>query len=112
MLTLLCSSVPQKKHQSFASLQTIFAFLLSVMTSLQEARVRRDAYEAHFRRVIEEGIKQNVFHVQDACIATMFVFSTLNWTYQWFHPDGPLTIEQLADQYNIFIMRALKEGQQ
>ena len=68
-------------------------------------------YEASFRRVIEEGIQQGVFHVEDAVLASIFVLSALNWTYQWFRPDGPMSIEQLADQYTVFIMRTLQGGQ-
>jgi hypothetical protein len=45
-------------------------------------KVRLDAYAAYFRSVIEEGIKQSVFHVQDVGVAKMFVFSALNWTYR------------------------------
>jgi AcrR family transcriptional regulator len=71
----------------------------------------RDAYESHFRRVIEEGVEQGVFQVEDTRVATLFVLSALNWTYQWFHPDGELTMQQLADSYCALIMRALK-GQQ
>lgn len=67
----------------------------------------RDAYEEHFRRVIEEGTRQGVFHVSDTRLATLFVLSSLNWTYQWFHAEGELTMEQLADQYSTFILRAL-----
>ena len=72
---------------------------------------QRNMYEASFRRVIEEGILQGVFHVEDAALASIFVLSALNWTYQWFRPDGPMSIEQLADQYTVFIMRTLQGGQ-
>ncbi len=72
---------------------------------------QRNTYEAYFRRGIEEGIQQGVFHVADAALASIFVLSALNWTYQWFHPDGPMSIEQLADSYTTFIMRTLQGGQ-
>lgn len=71
----------------------------------------RDEYEGHFRRIIEEGIQQGVFQVDDSRLASLFVLSGLNWTYQWFRPDGSLTIEQLADQYSTFILRSLTCGQ-
>lgn len=71
----------------------------------------RDAYEGHFRRVIEEGTRQGVFHVDDTRLATLFVLSALNWTYQWYHAGGELTMEQLAEQYSTFILRALTCGQ-
>jgi AcrR family transcriptional regulator len=76
----------------------------------EQIKERRDAYEQHFRQVIEDGIKQGCFQVEDARVATLFVLSALNWTYQWFRPDGLLTIEQLAEQYNALILRSLKAG--
>jgi len=72
---------------------------------------QRNIYEASFRRAIEEGIRQGIFHVEDAALASIFVLSALNWTYQWFRPDGPMSIEQLADHYTMFIMRTLQGGQ-
>jgi AcrR family transcriptional regulator len=74
----------------------------------EQVKMRRDAHEAHFRRVIEEGIRQGVFHVEDAHIATLFVLSALNWTYQWFHLDGELSIEELSNRYIALILSALK----
>ena len=72
---------------------------------------RREAYEAYFRETIEEGMKQGVFAVDNAHLATIFVLSALNWTYHWFRPDGPMTIEQVVDQYTTFVLRALQGGQ-
>lgn len=71
----------------------------------------RDEYEGYFRRVIEEGTRRGIFQVKDTRLATLFVLSSLNWTYQWFRPDGSLTIEQLANQYSVFILRSLKCGE-
>lgn len=68
---------------------------------------RRDAYEAHFRRVIEAGVQQGQFRVEDVRLATLFVLSALNWTYHWYRPSGKLTLEALSDQYCDFIDRAL-----
>lgn len=73
--------------------------------------VLRDAYEEHFRSVIEKGTQQGIFHVDDTHVATLFVLSALNWTYQWFHMGGELTMERLADHYSTFILRALTCGQ-
>ena len=74
-----------------------------------ELRQKRDVYESHFRRVIEEGTEQGVFQVNDIRIATLFVLSVLNWTYQWFSAEESLTAGQLANYYITFIMRALKD---
>jgi len=74
----------------------------------EQVKARRDAYEAHFRRVIKEGIEQKVFRVQDPRLASLFVLSALNWTCQWFHLDGPLSVDELSEQYTTLILRALK----
>jgi AcrR family transcriptional regulator len=70
---------------------------------------KRDAYEACFQRVIEEGIQQNFFQVGNTRVAMLFVLSVLNWTSQWFSTEESLTVEQLASYYVLFIMRALKD---
>ena len=78
---------------------------------LREAiKERRDAYEAYFRQTIEDGIREGVFVVNDAQLATIFVLSALNWTYHWFHPDGSLSIEQVSEQYTTLVLRSLKGG--
>lgn len=68
----------------------------------------RDAYEAFFQRVIEEGVQAGLFQVADVRLATLFVLSALNWTYQWASPMRKLTIRQLAGEYCILIMQSLK----
>ena len=31
----------------------------------------------------------------------------LNWTLTWYRPDGPLTIEQISDQYTDLLLNGL-----
>jgi len=73
----------------------------------QKITARRDAYEAHFRRVIEAGVQQGQFQVGDVRLAAIFVLSALNWTYQWYRPGGQLTLESLAKHYCTLIFRSL-----
>ena len=68
---------------------------------------RRDAYQAIFRRTIEAGVKDGSFTVEDPGLATLFVMSSLNWTYQWLDPDGRLPLDALAERYAELILRAL-----
>ena len=68
---------------------------------------RRDAYECHFRKAIEEGARSGVFQVEDPKLATLFVLSSLNWTYQWFHEGGKLSLEDLTEKYTALIFNAL-----
>ncbi|HKI55757.1 MAG TPA: TetR/AcrR family transcriptional regulator [Trueperaceae bacterium] len=68
---------------------------------------RRDAYQAHFRETIVAGARDGSFSVEDPALATLFVLSALNWSYQWLHPEGRLPLEVLAQRYGDMILHAL-----
>lgn len=73
----------------------------------ERIRARRDAYEAHFARVIADGAATGAFRVDDPRLATLFVLSALNWTYQWYDPAGRQSIDDIASHYTRYILRAL-----
>lgn len=68
---------------------------------------KRRRYEAHFQAAVDEGVLCGEFRVEDRRVATLFVLSALNWTYQWLRPDGRLSPEELADLYSSLVLRAL-----
>ncbi len=76
---------------------------------LEEAKALRRRYEEGVQRVIAEGVEKGVFQVENLRLATLFVLSALNWTYQWYRKDGPLSLEALAEAYAGMILRALGE---
>lgn len=69
---------------------------------------RRDAYQAHFHKTIEEGVKTGDFQVEDSQLATLFILSALNWTYHWYHPGGKLSLDGLSKHYFNLILATLK----
>ena len=68
---------------------------------------RRDAYQAIFRDTIDAGVARGDFDVEDPALATLFVLSALNWTYQWFDPAGRLSLDALARRYASLLLSAL-----
>lgn len=89
---------------------TVFFHEWKFLSSDLQARVKglRDAYEAHWRRALEDGAKRGELQVEDVRVATLFVLSALNWTYQWYHPGGKLNLEALSKQYSNLIWKALE----
>ncbi|GGM93279.1 TetR family transcriptional regulator [Thermus composti] len=79
---------------------------------LEEAKALRRRYEEGVQEVIREGVEEGVFRVENVRLATLFVLSALNWTYQWYRPDGPLSLEELSEAYAGLLLRALgvREG--
>jgi AcrR family transcriptional regulator len=63
---------------------------------LKAYKSRRDAYEAHFREIIREGIYAGIFAPVDEKLVALMVLSALNWVSQWYHPDGGMTATEIA----------------
>lgn len=51
---------------------------------------RRDRYERAVRMLVAGGIRRGELAPADPAVATRAFLGTLNWTVQWFRPDGPL----------------------
>ena len=93
---------------------TVFFHEWKFLSDEYKARItaRRDAYECHFRKAVEEGVREGVFRVEDPKLATLFVLSSLNWTYQWFHEGGTLSLDELTEKYTTLIFDALNAESQ
>jgi AcrR family transcriptional regulator len=60
---------------------------------------RRDAYEARWRRAIADGIATGDLRPFDVRLAGIGILSVCNWFTQWFHPDGELSVDEIADAF-------------
>lgn len=70
--------------------------------------VRRDAYEARFRRRISEGISIGVFALVDPAIASTVLLTALNGVATWFDPSGRLPAGRVADNLVDLSLRMLE----
>lgn len=68
---------------------------------------RRDAYEARFRRRIEDGIASGAFSMTDPAIASTVLLSALNGVATWFDPAGRLAAGRIADHLVALSLRML-----
>ena len=69
---------------------------------------RRDAYEARFRRPIEEGIAVGAFAMTDPAIASTALLTALNGVATWYDPEGRLSPERIADHLVDLALRMLE----
>jgi len=62
---------------------------------------KRDRYERGVRTLVAQGIAERTFHAADATIATRAFLGALNWTAQWYRPEGaqaaPVVAGHVAD---------------
>jgi AcrR family transcriptional regulator len=74
----------------------------------EEIAKRRDAYEARFRTVIEDGVRSGAFHAVDPVATTAFVLTALNGLVGWYKPDGRLSARAIADTFADLALRAVQ----
>jgi TetR/AcrR family transcriptional regulator, cholesterol catabolism regulator len=68
----------------------------------------RDKFEALWRNVVEEGVAARLFICDDPALATRAILGILNWTITWYHPDGALEIDEIADRYSSLLLNGLR----
>jgi TetR/AcrR family transcriptional regulator, cholesterol catabolism regulator len=57
---------------------------------------KRDRYEQAVRKLVAAGIRRGELARTDATIVTRAFLGALNWTAQWFRPDGQTGAEPIA----------------
>jgi TetR/AcrR family transcriptional regulator len=68
---------------------------------------KRDGYEKGVRNLIAGGMRTGEFTPCDPALATRALLGALNWSVQWFRPDGPLTADQIAEGFADYLIRGL-----
>ncbi len=69
---------------------------------------RRDHFERQWRDLIQEGIDAGIFSPVETAFASRALIGGLNWTITWYRPDGPLSAEEIANQYADFYLEGLR----
>ena len=69
---------------------------------------RRDQVDQIWLQCIEEGASQGVFHELEPGLVSKALLGVLNWTITWYREDGPLSAEEIADQFaDLFLVGLL-----
>jgi AcrR family transcriptional regulator len=69
---------------------------------------KRDLYESLVREIVEEGIEWGAFPEDlDVKFSGLLILSAVNWVYQWYDPEGPLTPDEIADRFGDMILESL-----
>jgi AcrR family transcriptional regulator len=81
----------------------------SIPSHLQKRLLtKRDRYEQGVRRLISAGIRSAEFLPADSALAARAILGALNSTIPWFSPQGPLTTEELAENFATYLVRGLQ----
>jgi len=69
---------------------------------------KRNEYEDLFYQIVKEGIEKGVFNPYDPKIVTLAILGMGNWLYQWYSPNGRLSIDEIAGIFSDLIMKGLE----
>ncbi|BAU73621.1 TetR/AcrR family transcriptional regulator [Metapseudomonas furukawaii] len=69
----------------------------------------RDSYEQIWLQVLEEARAEGYF-AADPFILRRFLTGALSWTTTWFRPEGPMSIDQLAEQALSLVLKETRDG--
>lgn len=68
----------------------------------------RDVYDRFLRELIVEAQDAGVLDPEvDPKIATIAILGMLNWVYQWYRPDGPLSPDAIAAEFADLVLSGL-----
>lgn len=88
------------------------AFLLQQEYDLPDAYrgeivTLRNRYEKALVEIVQVGVRQRIFRVQDARICVRMMLGSINWFLRWYRAQGRLTVDEIADAYIDFIFYGL-----
>ncbi len=68
----------------------------------------RDGYEHAWRLFIREGMRDGSFGCDDERTAGFMILAACNWFSQWYHPAGPLGVDDFATRFSDLFLDALR----
>lgn len=71
--------------------------------------VRRDRYEKAVRALVASGIRRGELAPAEPAVATRAFLGALNWTVQWFRPDGALPGAAIASMIADYAVGGLEK---
>lgn len=74
----------------------------------QQHVLRRDRFEALWRRILDEGVEAGAFRPVDIAVTVFAMLGVQNWMITWYRTDGRLSSEELADCFHDLFLRGLQ----
>lgn len=70
-------------------------------------RAKRDAYEQLVSSVLQAGMATGQLRALPISLTTKGVLGMVNWGYQWFHSDGEVSADEIADVFADIVLNGL-----
>lgn len=97
-------------HPDFLAMFVAFGNMMAHQQRQEAVRLRSE-HEAVLRQILQAGVIDGSFGTIDTGTAARAILSVLNWMARWFHPGGPRTAEDMADDYFSLMVGGIKGPQ-
>lgn len=68
----------------------------------------RDDYEGRFKKILRDGMASGEFKNVDEKFMMLTILSSLNWTHNWYKPNGSLSPEDIGQRLSGLLLNGLK----
>ena len=75
---------------------------------LKKVIVKRDRIDKGFRKIINDGIKADLFARRDAKLVSFVIFGAINWIPRWYDPAGRATSHEIAQVFADYLVAGLQ----
>jgi hypothetical protein len=62
-----------------------------------------------WRDLLTRGINMEYFQEVEPAMTARALLGVMNWAITWYHPDGPLSPEMIADEFADLFLSGLKK---
>ena len=69
---------------------------------------KRNKFDRAFRALVAAGIEDGSIRAVDSKLTVFFFMGAVNWMTRWFDTAGPLTGQQIADQFTDLLAEAIR----
>ncbi|MDQ0156635.1 TetR/AcrR family transcriptional regulator [Robertmurraya andreesenii] len=74
---------------------------------LQDILQDRTTYAQYFDEIILEGILKKEFNHVDVKMVRMILLGALNWTQEWYDPNGEKSAEEISETFANYLLKML-----
>lgn len=78
--------------------------------NIENIKKKRDQFRLNIEKTVNEGVQQGEFRKGlRTDMVTFGILGITNWSYQWYKPDGEVSIDDLVEIYVDMILKGIEQ---
>jgi AcrR family transcriptional regulator len=76
---------------------------------LEQFKKQREQYENEFQAIIHQGSELGHFRIYNEKFTVLTILSALNWTFEWYKPDGPMSADDIGEYLADMLLNGIRQ---